>query len=110
MSLSLKTLSITAALSSLAALSTIAMPALYAQSGATYYQIELNDSAKKDEKIIRGVMIRCSETSCRGKKAGSSTSNMCAKIARTFGSVKSFSAGDNVFNEADLAKCNEKAA
>lgn len=109
MSLSLKTMSITAAVG-IAALSTIAAPTVHAQSGSTYYQVELNEAAKKDEKIIRGVMIRCNETSCRGKKTGSSSVNMCAKIARTFGSVKSFSAGDSVFDEAELTKCNEKAS
>lgn len=84
-------------------------PAAYASTGGRYYQVELNESAKKDEKIIRGAMIRCTDTYCRGKKAKSPPVNMCARIARTFGPITSFSAGDKVFDEAAIAKCNEKA-
>lgn len=91
------------------ALSFSVTPSLQAQSDSNHYQIVLKEAAKKDKKIIRGVMISCAETQCRGKATGSSSANMCAQIARTFGAVKSFSAGENIFNEDEIKKCNEKA-
>lgn len=93
----------------IAMLTPMAVPSVQAATGNSYYQIELKEVSKKDEKIIRGTMIRCSETNCRGQKANSNTAAMCAKIARTFGPIKSFSAGEKVFDESQLAKCNEKA-
>ena len=94
---------------SFAVLTTLVIPTAQAATGGSYYQVELKETSKKDKKIIRGSMIRCFETNCRGKKAVSNTANMCAKIARTFGAVKSFSAGGEAFDANKLAKCNEKA-
>lgn len=90
-------------------LSTVIAPTAEAAKPVKYYEVELKDTAKKDEKIIRGTLIRCNDTSCRGKKANSNMSSMCAKIANTFGPVKSFSLGDDKFDEAAITKCNRKA-
>ncbi len=92
-----------------AILTTVIVPTAQAATGASYYQVELKEVSKKDKKIIRGTMIRCTDTNCRGKKAVSNTASMCAKIARTFGPIKSFFAGGEAFDESKLAKCNEKA-
>jgi len=93
----------------LALLTTVIVPTANAATGGRYYQAELTETAKKDQKIIRGTMIRCKETNCRGKKTGSSNASMCSKIAQTFGRVKSFSVGDKVFDTVALKKCNKKA-
>ncbi len=92
-----------------AMLTTMIVPTAQAATGGSYYQVELKETSKKDKKIIRGTMIRCTETNCRGKKANSNTASMCVKIARTFGPIKSFSAGGEAFDDSKLAKCNEKA-
>lgn len=105
---SIRTLSFFMAVS-FAMLTTMAAPSVQAATGNIYYQVELKEVSKKDKKIIRGTMIRCSETNCRGKKANSNTAAMCAKIARTFGPIKSFTAGGKAFDESKLAKCNKKA-
>ncbi len=91
-----------------ALLSTLIAPTALA-AGVSYYQVELKETSKKDKKIIRGTMIRCTDTKCRGKKATSNSASMCAKIARTFGPIKSFSAGGKAFDDSKLSKCNEKA-
>ncbi len=93
----------------MAFLLTIVAPQAQAAS-SNYYKIELVETAKKDKKIIRGTMIRCKETICRGQKGPSSNSkNMCVKIAKTFGNIKNFTAGDRSFDNEALEACNAKA-
>lgn len=93
----------------LALFSTVIVPTAEAAKLVKYYEVELQETAKQDQKIIRGTMISCSETSCRGKKTSSANSSMCAKIAQTFGPVKSFTLGDKTLDEAAITKCNRKA-
>lgn len=90
-------------------LALLVAPSAEAAKSVRYYKVELNETAKKDKKIIRGTMIRCNDTSCRGKKTGAANSSMCAKIAQTFGPVKSFTVGDKSLDAEAIIKCNRKA-
>lgn len=87
----------------------MAIPATPAQAaGARYYTIELAQPVEAKQTIIRGVMFKCEGTSCRAPLAGSGPRNVCISVAKEFGTVNSFKAGDRVLDAADLAACNAK--
>jgi hypothetical protein len=87
----------------------MAIPASPAQaSGARYYTVQLAQPAKVKETIIRGVMFKCEGTSCRAPLAGSAPRNVCVSVAREFGEVVSFKAGDRMLDASDLSTCNKK--
>lgn len=88
----------------------MAVPAtpVQAASSGRYYTIELAQPAASKEAVIRGVMFKCDGTSCRAPIAGSAPRNVCISVAKEFGEVASFKAGDRVLDAADLATCNAK--
>jgi hypothetical protein len=87
----------------------MAIPATPAQAaGARYYTIELAQPVEAKEAIIRGVMFKCEGTSCRAPITGSAPRNVCVSVAKEFGAVATFKAGDRVLDAADLATCNAK--
>jgi hypothetical protein len=87
----------------------VAIPATPAQAaGARYYTVELAQPATAKEAIIRGVMFKCEGTSCRAPLAGSAPRNVCVSVAKEFGQVVSFKAGDRVLEASDLTTCNAK--
>jgi hypothetical protein len=87
----------------------MAIPATPVQAAtAKYYTIELAQPAASKSAIIRGVMFKCEGTSCRAPIAGSAPRNVCISVAKEFGEVASFKAGDRVLDAADLASCNQK--
>ena len=87
----------------------VAIPATPAQAaGARYYTVELAQPAEAKEAIIRGVMFKCEGTSCRAPMAGSAPRNVCISVAKEFGQVVSFKAGDRVLEATDLTSCNAK--
>jgi hypothetical protein len=77
-------------------------------STARYYTIELAQPVTAQKTIVRGVMFTCEGASCRAPIASSAPRNVCVSIAREFGEVSSFKAGDRVLDASDLATCNEK--
>ena len=87
----------------------VAIPATPAQAaGARYYTVELAQPAEAKQAIIRGVMFKCVGTSCRAPLAGSAPRNVCISVAKEFGQVVSFKAGDRVLGDTDLTNCNAK--
>lgn len=79
-----------------------------AASSARYYAVELAQPTTAKEAIIRGVMFKCEGTSCRAPMAGSAPRNVCISVAKEFGQVVSFKAGDRVLEATDLTNCNAK--
>ncbi len=87
----------------------VAVSATPAQAaGARYYTVELAQPAQAKQAIIRGVMFKCEGTSCRAPLAGSAPRNVCISVAREFGQVVSFKAGERILEATDLATCNAK--
>jgi hypothetical protein len=87
----------------------MAIPATPVQAGtARYYTVELAQPAAAKETVIRGVLFKCAGNSCRAPLAGSAPKNVCVSVAKEFGEVSSFKAGDRVLTADDLATCNAK--
>jgi hypothetical protein len=73
-----------------------------------YYTVELAQPVTAQKAIVRGVVFQCEGTSCRAPIASSAPRNVCVSVAREFGEVVSFKAGDRVLEASDLSTCNEK--
>ena len=87
----------------------MAIPATPVQANSgRYYTVELAQPTTAKEAIVRGVMFKCEGTSCRAPVTGSAPRNVCASVAKEFGAVASFKAGDRVLEASDLASCNAK--
>jgi hypothetical protein len=71
-----------------------------------YYQAELAQPAPSKQELLRSVFVKCEGTACRAPMASTAPKNMCISIAREFGAVTSFSAGDRVFTADEIAACN----
>ena len=84
---------------------TIVVPMAHAASGS-YFKAELAKPVESTKKIMRGASLKCSDTSCRASKASTADKNMCISIAREFGLITAFSAGDRQFDAKQLEKCN----
>lgn len=77
-------------------------------SSARFYTVELAQPAVSSKAVVRGVVFQCEGTSCRAPVASSAPRNVCASVAREFGEVTSFKAGDRVLEADDIATCNAK--
>ena len=84
-----------------------AAPQAHASSGR-YYTVELAQPATTSKAVVRGVVFQCEGTSCRAPLASSAPRNVCASVAKEFGEVTSFKAGDRVLEAGDIASCNSK--
>ncbi len=82
-------------------------PQAHAATGP-YYSVELAQPASLDKQLIRGVFVKCEGTACRAPEASSAPKNVCISIAREFGAVTSFKAGNRVFDATEIAACNGK--
>ena len=82
-------------------------PQVQAATGA-YYSVELAQPATTAKNLVRGVFVKCDGTSCSAPEASSASKNVCISIAREFGEITSFKAGNRVFGATELATCNEK--
>jgi hypothetical protein len=71
-----------------------------------YYKVELAQPAQSKQELLRSVFVKCEGTACRAPQASTAPKNMCISIAREFGEVSAFSAGDRVFTAEELATCN----
>lgn len=94
-----------AAVLSTALLTGVAGQAQAANNGP-YYKVELAQPAASKQELLRSVFVKCEGTACRAPMASTAPKNMCISIAREFGEVSSFSAGDRVFTADELAACN----
>ena len=87
----------------------VAIPATPAQAaGGRYYTVELAQPTEAKQAIIRSVMFKCVGTTCSAPMAGSAPRNVCISVAKEFGQVVSFKAGDRVLEATDLTNCNAK--
>ncbi len=78
-------------------------------ASAAFYKAELVQALPAPKnKLVKGSFFRCTTTNCTSTDNGSSPKNMCIWIAREFGEVKSFQAGDRLFTADELSKCNKK--
>jgi hypothetical protein len=73
-----------------------------------YYKAELAQPTASKKEMLRSVFVKCEGTACRAPMASTAPRNMCISIAREFGEVTAFTAGDRVFDAEDLAVCNNK--
>jgi len=83
-------------------------PQAHAANGA-YYKIELAQPAAAKQELLRSVFVKCEGTACRAPMASTAPKNMCISVARKFGAVAAFSAGERVFTADELAACNGNA-
>ncbi len=84
----------------------IAAPQAHAANNGPYYKVELAQPAPSKQELLRSVFVKCEGTACRAPMASTAPKNMCISIAREFGAVSAFSAGDRVFTADELAACN----
>jgi hypothetical protein len=86
-----------------------AAPQAHAQSNAgRYYTVELAQPAAASKAIVRGVVFQCNGTTCRAPLTSSAPKNVCASVAKEFGEVTSFKAGDRLLEASDIDGCNAK--
>ncbi|MEL6874669.1 MAG: hypothetical protein AAGM33_04260 [Pseudomonadota bacterium] len=78
-----------------------------ARSNAIVYTAELAAPVEAANHIIRGTVIRCAGTECKGTKSGSSARSVCARLAHKVGPLESFSYKGEAMDEEALAKCND---
>jgi len=61
--------------------------------------------------IVKDARWSCEGTHCAAPRAATSPdANVCASVARRFGRLTSFSAGDRTFDAGQLERCNAAAA
>ncbi len=78
-----------------------------ARSNPIVYTAELVAPVEAANHIIKGTVIRCAGTECKGRKSSSSIRSVCANLADEVGELASFSYKGEAVNEAALAKCND---
>ena len=83
-----------------------AAPQAHAAAGG--YSVELAQPAPASKAVVRGVVFQCEGTTCRAALSSSAPRNVCASVAKEFGEVTSFKAGDRVLAAEDIASCNSK--
>lgn len=73
--------------------------------------VTLASPTLKQEQILEGIVWRCIDTTCRSVSAPTTAVGVqtCKGIAKKFGQVVTFVAGDKPLDEESLAKCNESA-
>ncbi|HEY9091253.1 CC_3452 family protein [Parasphingorhabdus sp.] len=83
----------------------IASPA-EARSKPVAYTAELQQPVEESRFIIKGTVIYCAGTECKGAKGHSSVKTMCAKLAKEVGPIVSFSYKGEVIDSDALSECN----
>lgn len=78
-----------------------------ARSSAVVYTAELAAPVEAARHIIRGTVIHCADTQCKGAKSNSSPRTICAKLSREVGTLESFSYKGEAMDAESLAKCND---
>lgn len=103
-----RTLSTLAAFATAATLFAGATPA-YAQNGSAYRLVPATAVAAATTVVASETLWRCNEAGCTAAKSTSRPAIVCAQAAKEVGKLTSFTAKGVTFDEAELAKCNEKA-
>jgi hypothetical protein len=83
-------------------------PAAHAAPKGAYYEVQLAEASPAKKAIIRGVVFQCEGNVCRAPIIGSAPKNVCISVAREFGEISSFKAGDRVLLADEMANCNAK--
>jgi hypothetical protein len=83
--------------------------AAVAQTGAGYYSVTLANDVGAAKQVVRGMLVNCNGATCAAAEGTSRPGIVCASIAREFGPVTAFRAGDETLDGEALAKCNAKA-
>ncbi|MCF8471290.1 MAG: hypothetical protein K9G27_00700 [Sphingomonadaceae bacterium] len=83
-----------------------AAPQAHAAANNSYYKAELAQPTTAKPELLGSVYVRCEGTSCRAPIASTAPKNMCVSIAREFGAVTAFTAGERVFTAEEIAACN----
>jgi len=95
-----------AAATALSATLLFAAPQAHAATNGSYYKAELAQPTTAKPALLRSVYVKCEGTSCRAPIASTAPKNMCVSIAREFGAVTAFNAGERVFTAEEVAACN----
>lgn len=74
-----------------------------------YRAVPVTALASAQNVIADGVLWRCGTEACTTTTATSRPAIVCAQAARKVGKLVSFTVGTAPFDDAALAKCNEKA-
>ncbi len=77
-----------------------------ARSKTVAYTVELQQPVEASKHIIRGTVIHCAGTECKGAKSSSSVRSVCAKLSRKVGPIASFTFKGETMDADALAKCN----
>ena len=78
-----------------------------ARSNPVVYTAELMAPVEAANHIIKGTIIRCAGTECKGRKSSSSIRSVCANLADEVGPLKSFSYKGEAVDAEALEKCND---
>lgn len=86
-------------------------PASAAPPAATgvHYRAQPAAAPAQARLIVRDIVWRCGAGGCTAPRSGSRPEIVCASLAREFGALASFSAGDRSFDAAALENCNRRA-
>lgn len=77
-----------------------------ARTKTVAYTAELQQPVEASKHIIRGTVMHCAGTECKGAKSGSSFKSVCAKLARKVGPLASFTYKGEAVDAEALARCN----
>lgn len=76
---------------------------------AGYYSAVPAVAPEAGKSVVRGLVWSCDGAACAAAEGTSRPAIICASVARELGALTSFRAGDELFDEAALAKCNARA-
>ena len=81
-----------------------------ANAAAPMYKVTPLTAPVDGQIIVHDLSWRCSSGSCFAPRTGSSTdTTVCLALARNFGPLAAFAAGDSDFDAAAIEKCNRRA-
>ena len=76
-------------------------------AGSSFYEVQLaTPLASAKSAVVSDVAWKCDGATCRGSQGTSRAEIVCARVARKFGEVASFTAKGETLDAEGLAKCN----
>ncbi len=84
-----------------------AMLATPALASDIHYTVQTVKPVNAQTVIAGRVLWRCAGTTCVAAKNGRRDATVCSRLQREVGDIASFTAGDETFDDAALAKCNK---
>jgi len=78
-----------------------------ARGNPVVYTAELVAPVEAANHIIKGTVIRCAGTECKGRKSSSSIRSVCANLSKEVGELASFTYKGEAIDAEALAKCND---